>query len=42
MNFLTYSDGKNDLKKISKLIKLDYYSTKNIHKFLLKKKLLKN
>jgi len=42
MNFLTHSDGKNDLKKISKLVKLDYYRTKNIHRFLLKKKLLKN
>jgi aminopeptidase-like protein len=40
MNFLTYSDGKNDLKKISSLIKLNYSKTYTIYKLLLKKNLL--
>ena len=42
MNFLTYSDGKNDLKNISKLIKKNYPQTKKIYKLLLKEKLLIN
>ena len=42
MNFLTYSDGKNDLKNISKLIKKNYHQTKKIYKILLKEKLLIN
>jgi aminopeptidase-like protein len=40
MNFLIYSDGKNDLKKISSLIKLNYSKTYKIYKLLLKKKLI--
>jgi aminopeptidase-like protein len=40
MNFLIYSDGKNDLKKISGLIKLNYSKTYKIYKLLLKKKLI--
>ena len=40
MNFITFSDGKNDLKEISKLIKLSFLKTKKIYFFLLKKKLL--
>lgn len=40
MNFLTYADGKNDLLKISKLIKIDYFKTKRIYNFLLRKKLI--
>jgi aminopeptidase-like protein len=40
MDFLIYADGKNDLKKISKYIKLNYNKTLRIYKFLLKKNLL--
>lgn len=40
MNFLQYSDGKNDLMEISKIIKLDYKSTFKIYKILKDKKLL--
>jgi aminopeptidase-like protein len=40
MNFLTYSDGSNDLKDISKLIRVNFLKTKKIYFFLLKKKLL--
>lgn len=40
MNFLTYSDGNNDLKNISKLIRINYSRVKKIYKFLLKKNLL--
>jgi aminopeptidase-like protein len=40
MNFITYSDGNNDLKNISKLIRINYSKTKEIYKLLLKIKLL--
>ena len=40
MNFLTYSDGNNDLKDISKLIRVNFLKTKKIYFFLLKKKIL--
>ena len=40
MNFLTYSDGNNDLRNISKLIRINYFQTKKIYQLLLKKKLL--
>jgi hypothetical protein len=40
MNFLTYSDGKNDLESISKFIKIDYKKTNKIYNFLLKKKII--
>ncbi len=42
LHFLQYSDGKNDLKKISSLINLDFIKTKKIYNFLIKNKLLKN
>lgn len=41
LDFLTYADGKNDLLKISKYIKLNYKETIKIYKFLKKIKLLK-
>ena len=41
MNFLTYSDGNNDLRNISKLIRINYFQNKKIYQLLLKKKLLK-
>ena len=41
MNFISYSDGKNDLKKISELINLPLNKVKKIYNFLLKKKLIK-
>ena len=40
MNFLTYSDGKNDLADISKFIQTDYLKTKNLYKFLKNKNLI--
>ena len=36
LNFLQYSDGKNDLFSISKLIKLSFNETKNCSKILKK------
>jgi aminopeptidase-like protein len=41
MNFITYSDGKNDLQSISKYIKKNYSTTKKIYKFLKIKKIIK-
>jgi aminopeptidase-like protein len=41
MNFLTYSDGKNELFTISKYIKKKYSATKKIYKLLKTKKLIK-
>jgi aminopeptidase-like protein len=41
MNFLTYSDGKNDLEKISSCIKKKYSYCYSLYKFLKKKKLIK-
>jgi len=40
MNFITYSDGRNDLKTISKYIKKSYSYTQKIYKFLNSKKLV--
>lgn len=40
MNFLTYSDGKNDLEKISSYIKKNYSYCYNLYKFLKKKNLI--
>ena len=40
LNFLQYSDGKNNLEKISKLIKLSQKETEKIYKILNKKKLI--
>jgi aminopeptidase-like protein len=40
MNFLIYSDGKNDLKKISNLIKLNYSKVYKLYKLLIQKKLI--
>ena len=40
MNFLQYSDGINDLKMISKKIKLDLKSTKKIYLRLIKNKII--
>ena len=40
LHFLQYSDGKNDLKKISNLIGLDFIKTKKIYNFLIKNNLL--
>jgi len=40
MNFLQYADGKNDLKKISELIKLGYKETFKIYNILTKYKLI--
>ena len=39
MDFLQYADGKNDLKKISELIKLSYKDTFKIYNILAKYKL---
>ena len=36
MNFLQYADGKNDLKKISELIKISYKKTFKIYNILTK------
>ena len=41
LNFLQYSDGRNDLKKISKLIKLSLKETISCSRNLLKLKLIK-
>ena len=40
MNFLQYADGKNDLNKISKLIKTNYKETFKIYKILTKHQLV--
>jgi aminopeptidase-like protein len=40
MNFITYSDGKNDLQTISKYIEKNYSTTKKIYKILKIKKLV--
>ena len=42
MDFLQYSDGSNSLKKISKLINLDYKDIKKINSILLKNDLISN
>ena len=41
INFLSYSDGKNDLISIAEKIQLNYIQTERIHKMLIKKKLIK-
>ena len=41
LDFLQYSDGKNDLKKISSLIKIDMKTVRKIYIFLKLKKILK-
>lgn len=40
MNFLQYADGKNDLKKISNIIKLKFKDTLKIYKLLKRKKII--
>ena len=40
LNFLQYSDGKNDLERISKLIGLKYKETFKIYKLLRKNNLI--
>ena len=40
MNFLQYADGKNDLKKISELIKLSYKDVFKIYNILAKHRLI--
>jgi aminopeptidase-like protein len=40
MNFLQYADGKNDLKKIAKLINISMKEVAKIKKILLKQKLI--
>ena len=40
LDFLQYSDGKNDLKSISKLIKLNVEETQKCFKILLKHNLI--
>ena len=40
INFLQYADGKNDLKKISELIKISYKKTFKIYNILTKYKLI--
>ena len=42
LDFLQYSDGKNDIFQISKYIKSTFNETKKIYKILLKEKLLEN
>jgi len=42
LSFIQYSDGKNSLKKISKLIKLNLKTTKKIYTKLLTFKIIKN
>lgn len=42
LDFLQYSDGKNDIFQISKYIKCTFNETKKIYKILLKEKLLEN
>ena len=41
LNFLSYSDGKNDLISIAEKIQLNYNQTEKIYKILIKKKILK-
>ena len=41
MDFLQYSDGKNDLNDISKLIMYDIKKTKKIYELLKKHKIIK-
>ena len=41
LNFLSYSDGKNDLISIAEKIQLNYIQTERIHRMLIKKKLIK-
>ena len=41
LDFLMYSDGKNELNKIAELINLDYLSAKKLYNFLKINKLLK-
>ena len=40
LDFLQYSDGKNDLKDISKLINLNYKKTHKIYKLLKNKRII--
>ena len=40
MNFLQYADGKNDIKKISKLIGVSLRKCYKIYKILCKKKIV--
>ena len=40
INFMTYSDGKNDLSDIAQKIKLSPQKTKKYLKILIKKKLI--
>ena len=40
MNFLQFSDGKNDLKDISKMINLNFKKTTYIYQMLKNKKLI--
>jgi aminopeptidase-like protein len=40
MNFLQYADGKNDMQKISKLIKISLSECNKIYKILCKKKIV--
>ena len=40
LSFLQYADGKNDLKKISELIKISYKKTFKVHNILIKYKLI--
>lgn len=40
MNFITYSDGKNDLETISKIIKINLTQTKKIYNLLKDKKII--
>ena len=40
MDFLQYSDGKNNIEQISKKIKLNIFETKKIYKILKKENLL--
>jgi aminopeptidase-like protein len=40
MNFLAYSDGKNDIENISKYINKSYLATNKIYNFLIKNNLI--
>jgi len=40
MNFIAYSDGKNDLQTIAKYIEKNYSTAKKIYKILKIKKLV--
>jgi len=42
LDFLQYADGSNDIKQISKLIKLNFNESKKLYFFLKKKNLIKN